>query len=176
MDLIIAALWGFGEATAFFLAPDVWLTRMALQGLRRALLGCLCAVAGALLGGSLLFLWGVRSPEAPAALERFLAVTPDMVRRVEDEVRTHGFPALFLGPLTGTPYKIYAVQAGRAGWSMPTFLLVSVPARLFRFALMSLMTWWLVSHTRLKSWTIAKRQLAHAACWCAWYAWYFSAI
>ena len=40
-----------------------------------------------------------------------------------------------LGPVRGTPYKIYAVEWGARGGSVPAFLLVSVPARWLRFVL-----------------------------------------
>ncbi len=41
-----AAAWGFAEATLFFLAPDVYLTRIALRDWRGALLASLAAAAG----------------------------------------------------------------------------------------------------------------------------------
>jgi hypothetical protein len=46
----------------------------------------------------------------------------------------HGAAALLVGPLSGIPYKLYAVEApGRL--ALTTFLLVSVPARLERLAI-----------------------------------------
>lgn len=46
----IAALWRFAEATLFFIAPNVWLSLAGRQELRRGLMACLYALAGALLG------------------------------------------------------------------------------------------------------------------------------
>jgi hypothetical protein len=42
------------------------------------------------------------------------------------------------GPLSGTPYKIYAALAPHAGVPLAAFLLISVPARLSRFLLAAL--------------------------------------
>jgi hypothetical protein len=41
--------------------------------------------------------------------------------------------AILLGPSSGTPYKIYAVQWGAMHASFARFLLISVPARYLRF-------------------------------------------
>lgn len=38
----------------------------------------------------------------------------------------------------GTPYKIYAVQAGGLGIGLWGFMLVSIPARLIRFILVTM--------------------------------------
>ncbi|MGQ0656531.1 MAG: hypothetical protein ACT4NU_00285 [Chromatiales bacterium] len=48
---------------------------------------------------------------------------------MEAQIRAHGIAALVLGPLSGTPYKIYAVQADALGVNIWQFLAVSLPAR-----------------------------------------------
>ena len=45
MTVLIAALWGFSEATLFFIVPDVFLTVIVLRDRRAALLCCGAAVA-----------------------------------------------------------------------------------------------------------------------------------
>ncbi len=40
---------------------------------------------------------------------------------------------LFLGPLGGLAYKIYAVEAAHLGYGLAIFLLISLPARLTRW-------------------------------------------
>ena len=42
-----AAVWGFAEATLFFIVPDVLLSWIALHAPRKALVACLWAVVGA---------------------------------------------------------------------------------------------------------------------------------
>ena len=53
---VIAFIWGFAEATVFFIIPDVWLTAVTLKADRRqtgeAFGWCL---AGAILGGILVY-------------------------------------------------------------------------------------------------------------------------
>ena len=61
---------------------------------------------------------------------------------LDAEIDDDGVKATFFGPITGRPYKIYAVYAGAKGISFPSFLLVSIPARLLRFILLTWITWW----------------------------------
>jgi hypothetical protein len=44
---------------------------------------------------------------------------------------------MFFGAVGGKPYKVYAVQAAATGVPFSTFLLFSIPARLFRFLLLT---------------------------------------
>lgn len=57
-----------------------------------------------------------------------------MAVRVRTELIDIGAWAILFGPLRGTPYKLYAAQAGIAGVDLVSFLLTSIPARLIRFA------------------------------------------
>jgi membrane protein YqaA with SNARE-associated domain len=176
----VAALWGFAEATVFFLVPDVYLTAVALRDRRAALRACLAAVAGALLGGALMFLWGASDPPAARALlDRIPAISPPMLARVEREIATGGPLALFVGPLRGTPYKTYAVLSGeraRAGGPVASrlalFLAVSVPARLLRFVLLALLAAWVAARP-LAAWSLRAKRMLHAALWGAFYTAYF---
>ena len=60
--LWIAGLWGFAEATFFFLVPDVWLSFLAIESFTQGVAGSFAALAGALNGGSLMWFYGRRSP------------------------------------------------------------------------------------------------------------------
>lgn len=173
MTLVVAALWGFAEATVFFLVPDVYLTAVALRDRRAALRACVAALAGALLGGCLMYQWGARDPAAARALlDRVPAVSQEMLARVDGEIAAHGPLALFVGPLRGTPYKTYAVLAGERHAGLATFLAVSVPARLLRFLLLTLLAAWVGAHP-LAAWSLRARRLLHTALWGAFYAAYF---
>jgi len=44
---------------------------------------------------------------------------------------------MILGPLSGTPYKVYAVYAADAGIGFWPFVLFSIPARMIRFLLVT---------------------------------------
>ena len=174
MILAVAALWGFAEATVFFLVPDVLLTWIALHDRRAALRSCLAALLGALLGGALMFAWGAREPAAARAfLDRVPAISPGMLARVEAEIADRGALALFTGPLRGTPYKIYAVAAGGRGEELWSFLAISVPARLLRFLLLTLLAAWVAARP-LRGWSLRRKRALHAALWGAFYSAYFA--
>lgn len=142
MGVRLAALaWGFAEATLFFIVPDVALSAVALRDRGPALRCCLWALGGALVGGALMYGWALHSPDtAVTAVGQVPAVSAEMLARVESGLAATGSWAMFLGPLTGTPYKLYAVLSPAAGIGLPVFLLVSVPARLIRFVLVVLVT------------------------------------
>jgi membrane protein YqaA with SNARE-associated domain len=171
-----AALWGFAEASVFFLVPDVLLSGYALSNLRRALMACLYAVAGALVGGTLIWFWGRHDPEAFRTLFLSLpGIDEAMIRSVRSQLESMGLAAVFLGPLKGTPYKIYALEASLLAYSWPLFVLISLPARLIRFVLVTL----LVGSIRIalgKRLSTAGAWFTHLACWTLFYAWYFSAL
>lgn len=133
--LLAAALWGFAEATLFFIVPDVFLTAAAVHlGLSKALRLCVAAAVGATIGGVLMWHWGAADADtARHALLHVPAIAEDLLTRVRAETAQGWAAHLALGPLTGTPYKIYAVEAGAANINAFVFAAVSFVARLPRF-------------------------------------------
>jgi membrane protein YqaA with SNARE-associated domain len=133
----LAFAWGLAEATFFFVVPDVFTTRLALQDFRRALVSCLAAVAGALIGGALL--WCIADYEVgPRLLRAFLhlpGINLDLVASTGQSVLHHGAGALFFGMLRGEPYKLFAVHAGVQDVPFAAFIAISAGARLARFVL-----------------------------------------
>jgi len=121
----IAALWGFAEATLFFIVPDVWLTVIAVWSPRKAAMACLFALLGALAGGALMYGWGYMAPGmALTTLERIPGIHPDMLlagRLLSENmgcsrrsgVRSKGYPTRF------TPYRPrrWVSAAERFCWS-----------------------------------------------------------
>ena len=172
----LALLWGFAEATVFFIVPDVLLSWYGLKDLRRALFACLFALLGALAGGSVIWLFGHGDPEPVRSIYAALpAIDTAMINGVREQLQSHGLAALFLGPLSGTPYKLYALESGHLGLGYVPFLLVSAPARLLRFALVTLAV---AGLGRLLSRRLAlyQRQRLLLFAWGAFYAWYFYAM
>ena len=137
-----ALAWGFGEATLFFIVPDVYLTVVAMRRpLATALKATVWVTAGALVGGTAMYLWGAYDQgQALAVLDRVPAISAAMLDEVGQEIGESGAVAVLFGPPQGQPYKIYAVQAGAAGMSFAAFLAISVPARIIRFVLAVLLT------------------------------------
>ena len=155
--------WGLAEATFFFLVPDVYLTFVALRGLRAGLKAAAAALGGALMGGSLMYFWGLHSPHmALAFLSHIPGIHDPLIARARVQLEGRGLVAVLLGPLQGMPYKIYAVQWGVLHGSWGAFLLVSIPARAGRFLLSVLVPFALRRFVR--PWALA----------CAWTAFYIS--
>jgi hypothetical protein len=131
---IVAFVWGMAEATLFFIVPDVWLSIIAVKNLKNGLIACCWALAGALIGGSAIYLLSRNS--AINLLEIYMqlpAVTSSLILSVAEKLETQGIFAILFAPLAGIPYKLYAAQASSTGIGLSAFMLISIPARLIRF-------------------------------------------
>lgn len=168
----LAAAWGFGEATLFFLVPDVFLTWVAVRSPKSAFIACGFALLGALLGGIVIYVWGSYDlVGALAVLKKLPAIDAAMCQSVGDEMRAEGVWATLQGPGEGRPYKIYAVWAGALDLSLTGFLLISIPARLIRFVLVTALVAGIARGLYFLS--LSTRQLIHLGSWTIFYAWYF---
>ena len=166
-------LWGLAAATLFFILPDVLFRAVALTSVRRALTISIWVLAGALVGGTLMWALGRTQPATGTELLVLLpAIDTVMIDDVGRQLRASGLPALFAGPVTGTPYKIYALQSGTLGIGLVQFLLVSIPARMLRFVAVTLAVGGV--STLLGRWLdLRSRRVVLALSWTTFYAWYF---
>lgn len=172
----LAWFWGLAEATVFFIVPDVFISWLAIQGYKRAFIACLWVLCGALLGGCALWFLGRTDPDSLRALFVALpAIDGTMIASVQSQLQEEGLVALFLGPLGGTPYKIYAVEAANIGYGLGAFLLISIPARLSRLLLVSVVAGALGQLARRKL-SLRSAQALHITVWIAFYIWYFSVM
>jgi membrane protein YqaA with SNARE-associated domain len=175
--LWLGCLWGFAEATLFFVVPDVLFTLVALYSPRRTVKLVGFILLGALAGGTLMFYLGAKSPErAEAAVLRVPFVSPAMLDKTNRGFERDGIWTLAKAPGNGIPYKVYCVQASRyANWL--AFIALSVLARLERFA-----PFWIVAAVLALIFRtqIQRRPLipaiAHLSLWILGYAWYWSKI
>ena len=134
----VAAGWGVAEATLFFFVPDIWLSIAGRKKLRIGWVACLYCLAGALIGGCVMYAWGhCDLAGIQRMVENVPAVSLSMIERVNEDLTHRGVLAIFLGPITGTPYKVYAAHAAAAGIGLWLFLLISIPARMIRFVLVT---------------------------------------
>jgi len=170
-------IWGFAEATLFFVIPDVILTLVALFSIKQSLKVLVTILLGAILGGALMFWMGEAHPaEAEALVLHVPFISQKMVAKTHQDFDQYGIWALVKGPAAGVPYKIYAVQA--SGYArLPLFLLVTILARTERFVL----SWAFFAILG----TIFKRGIdrrpwaavtAHLFIWTAIYAWYWVTV
>jgi membrane protein YqaA with SNARE-associated domain len=169
----LAALWGLAEATLFFIVPDVFLSWIALRSFKRAMWACLWALLGALIGGAFIWYMGlVNADPLRAVFTSIPAVNEGMMNNVRDQLQNSGLVALFIGPLVGTPYKLYALEAAQLGYGLFIFLLISIPARLMRFIIVTVVS---AAASRALNRIVGIRtlQILHVCVWVAFYSWYF---
>ncbi len=172
----LAFLWGLAEATLFFIVPDVLLSLLALKDRRRAWIASGYAVAGALIGGALMYRWAaLDAVHVRSLLVALPAISPDLLEQVRQQLDSLGYASLFVGAFSGVPYKIYATEAGAAALPLASFLLVTIPARTLRFLLVAALVDWIARH-----WTAGLRHITRVllmlTCWVLFYGWYFSVM
>ncbi|NNG03707.1 MAG: hypothetical protein HKM95_06345, partial [Inquilinus sp.] len=154
---------------------DVLLTVVTVQsGLRGGLSAAGWATAGAVAGGAAMYRWGASDPAGvEAALLGLPAIGPEMVADVLRAMKADWGMALVRGAFTGTPYKIYAAMAPRLDIELVPFLVMSVPARLARFAGLVAIT---AGLSRIVSLRLGQRQQLGvlALAWIAFYGFYWT--
>ena len=172
-----AALWGFAEATLFFIVPDVLLSAIAVwRGRRAALHATAWTIAGAILGGFLMYRWSVRDCIGViAVLDRLPAIAPATIIGARHALEQSGAVSLVVGALTGVPYKIYAVMAPQARVPLATFLAISVPARALRFVLVVALSD-AISRRLAGRLTLRQRAGLLASIWLLFYAIYWAVM
>lgn len=173
---LLAALWGFAESTLFFIVPDVLLTWLALSVPLRALRACYWALGGALAGALAMIAWAGASPGgAEAALLALPGIGPELVELVRGQLVAEGLPAILMGPVQGFPYKVYVVEATVLGLSAWKLLAVSVPGRMLRFLLVTLIVIG-VARGPLRRLSTRTLRILHVVAWTVFYVVYFIAI
>jgi len=172
--IAFAALWGFAEATLFFILPDVPLSLAALYRPRRALAHVASILFGSFLGGALMFAWSAHSPAARHAVSDVPFVRPSMFLQAERDYQKLGTWSVAVGPVRGIPYKIYAVEATQHS-SLLLFLLITIPARAWRlFAVWIIFS---IAGTILRKLRLASlTPYLHACVWIAVYAIYWTRV
>lgn len=171
---LLAALWGFAEATLFFIVPDVLLSWLGLRDRRSAFVASGYALLGALLGGVLMYYWGVHDlPAVRNLLDMLPGIDVALLDASRRQLQEIGVLALFKGGFGGVPYKIYAIHAAAEGLALGVFLAVSVFARWLRFAVVMLATRWLV-RALMPQHTLFRQQFFLLAGWAVFYAVYFT--
>lgn len=140
--MILAFIWGFAEATFFFIIPDVILTFIAIHGFQAGLSASLLALIGALLGGMSIYVFAKKNfTRAYKLINRVPAVGEEMLNNVKVSLSAKGITALITGPIRGIPYKAFALFAPKIGFSFLVFIIASIPARFIRFFLTTIIAW-----------------------------------
>lgn len=174
---LAALIWGAAEGFLFFIVPDVLIGWIALRrGLRAGAVACVLAAVGAGIGGAAMYGWSARDPAA--ALNAVAAVpavsTPMIVHASVAMDREGWFAAALKGPITSTPYKVYALLAPSRGATVWGFALGALPIRLPRFLLAAVAfaaIRWLARGRIDDRWLIT----GFTAWWVLFYVWFWVA-
>jgi membrane protein YqaA with SNARE-associated domain len=173
--IALTAVWGFAEATLFFIVPDVVVTFIALRrGFRAGWIAGAWAALAAVLGGIVIYVWAARDP---ATVERVLDLVPaisiNQIGRAKAETGADWIMALMRGAFIGNPYKLYAAASGEQAVPLLAFLPMSFVARILRF---------LLAGTAARAVAVALARIgmarlqvpAWAIFWIMFYAWYLT--
>ncbi|MGN5637363.1 lysophospholipid acyltransferase family protein [Streptomyces sp. AC154] len=122
--LPLAFCWAFAEALSWPLMPELLLGAVCVAVPRAALKMSLGALAGSLAGGLLALQLASAGAQLPAPL-----TTDRMRAEVRHELALEGASAVRHQPWNGIPFKVYGVEAGRAGVPAAEWLGASAAAR-----------------------------------------------
>ena len=168
----IAFIWGFLEATFFFIVPDVYLTRIGIKSFRTALTALIYASFGAVLGGILVNGIGTMFyAQGASFMNGIPAISTELIGNVLSAVNTSPYTALLFGASKGIPYKLYALSFGFLNISFFNFICISILARSLRFFL-TISLAWLISST-LRQLSLSEKYQINYSIWVIFYVVYF---
>ncbi|KFE41237.1 hypothetical protein [Staphylococcus agnetis] len=171
---LLAILWGFSEATLFFIIPDVLLTFVAITYQRKRVVVkvVMSALLGALIGGACVYIASLYDDKLTLnMLLNVPSVQTYMVDHVITSMNDNPAYALITGPLFGVPYKLFAFIAPQH-LNIITFLLISIPARLVRFIIVTSLAY-VLSHYVFKWLQYRYKIMIWLIVWIIVYAIYF---
>jgi hypothetical protein len=174
LPLWIVAGWSAAEAAIFFLVADVPISWIAVRsGTRAAILASIVAALASVAGALAVYIWAGRDPNgAAAAMAALPGIDPRLVARAAEGYH-QGPLAMLAGSFSGTPFKLYALEAAK----QPDYrlLLVAPLLRLPRFLAVALFVGG-VSHLLSRWLDVRRRLILLGLLWVAFYAFYFSAM
>jgi membrane protein YqaA with SNARE-associated domain len=138
----LAAIWGFTEATLFFIVPDMLISSLALSSLKKALWACAIAALAACAGGLLVWIFAFNYPMATKGiLIQVPGISEATFQSVQHLLKSGQYYGMVQGAFTGVPYKTFAAEAGVLRQNPIIFALLSIVARLPRFLLSAFLAW-----------------------------------
>lgn len=136
--VLLCFVWGFAEATLFFVVPDVMVGAVALFWPHRWWRAATAALIGALAGAAVLaMLTSVFGDGVRDTLVAVPGVSSEMMRDVAQEVEDIGPRAMLGGPVAGVPFKVYIVESVLASASAASLFAWAVVARVPRILLVA---------------------------------------
>jgi hypothetical protein len=174
LPLWIVAGWSAAEAAIFFLVADVPISWIAVRsGTKAAILAAITAALASVAGAAAVLLFAHRDPAGAAATMASLpAIDPGLIARAAADYH-RGALAMLAGSFSGTPFKLYALEASKG----PDYglLLVAPFIRLPRFLAVAIFVG--IVSRQLEPWLDVRRRLVLLLLlWVLFYAFYFSAM
>lgn len=174
LPLWIVAGWSAAESALFFIVADVPISWIAVRsGTKAAMLSAVVAAFASVGGAVIVFAWTARDPSgAGSTMAALPAINSALISRAAEGYK-QGALAMLAGSFSGTPFKLYALEAAkRSDYSL---LPLAPFIRLPRFLLVALFVGGM-SHF-LKRWLDVRKRLALLALsWVVFYAFYFTAM
>jgi hypothetical protein len=174
LPLWIVAGWSAAEAAIFFIVADVPISWIAVRsGTKAALLAAIVAALASVAGAAAMLFWAGHDPAGAAATMAALpGIDPALIREAASAY--HGGPlALLAGSFSGTPFKLFALEAARE--HSIAILLLAPLVRLPRFLAIALFVGG-ISRLLERRMTGRQRLSLLLVLWVAFYAWYFSVM
>jgi len=134
LAVLAAGLWGYAEATRFWLIPDILLGWITLNRPRSLAASVIAATVGAVIGGVRMH-WDARDEHA--RLTEIPGINDALLLDAHERFASRGWVAVVRAPLDGIPYKVYATESGLAGKPLPELIAWTLLARLWRFILVA---------------------------------------
>lgn len=170
----MAFSWGLLEAVTLFIVPDTWITRQALISWRAGVIAAGSALVGAIIGGLALYIIAIRyHVELLAFYDWLPGIGPTLTAKAANQLQENGVLALFLGGYSGTPFKLFAVQAHAAGIGFVAFTAVAVISRGSRFLFSTIVAFLIGRVANRAGISIRATLWFHAISWSIFYAWYW---
>lgn len=107
LAILVAFLWGWSEATWFFVIPDVFLTFTALLGWRTVILATSAAVFGSVCGAMTLYALPTGALHLLVDGWKALPVVREAMFPVAATHLQTGLWGIAEGPVAGIPFRVY---------------------------------------------------------------------
>src|SRR4051794_12293102 len=114
LPLWIVAGWSAAEAAILFIVADVPISWIAVRsGTKAAMLAAVVAAVASVVGAAAVVLWAKHNPAGAASTMASLpAIDANLIARASSGYR-QGPMAMFAGSFSGTPFKLYALEAAK---------------------------------------------------------------
>lgn len=135
----LMALWAAAEATFWPILPDAMLIAVLAGRPRRWVAPLAAAAIASALAGAALYLFAWAAPEAARNLLDWMPfLSTEQAAQAREAIERDGPVAFLYQPISGVPYKAYALVAGSSGISPLESIPASVLSRSLRMAVVAL--------------------------------------